>query len=211
LLGTARWSPDGRYLAFDARPKGHSAIFVIPALGGTPRVLDEGSYENKMPSWSHDGKWIYFNSNRGGTQTLWKISAAGGNAVQLARQFAVDSVESPDGSSVYFSGDGSGIWQVPVSGGTATAIAPLGFGPLSSRRMWTMTDEGIWFLRQTGSCFGVWLYRFGTGEILRKATIENDAMLDVPGISVAADGSSLLYSRRKESRSDLMLLRGLER
>jgi hypothetical protein len=164
-----------------------------------------------MPTWSHDGKWIYFNSNRGGAQELWKIPAAGGKAVQLARQFAADSLESPDGARVFFRGDDAAIWAVPVSGGRAKAIAQLGGDTLVSHRMWTVTPEGIWFLRRGKGCLSVWLYDFRNEQSVRKATLADDAMLDVPGLSVAADGSSLIYSRRRESRSDLMLLRGLER
>jgi Tol biopolymer transport system component len=37
--GTARWSPDGSQLTFDARPEVDSDIFVISAAGGTPRRL----------------------------------------------------------------------------------------------------------------------------------------------------------------------------
>jgi len=210
LLGTVHWSPDGKYLVFDARPRGHSAIFVIPALGGTPRELDVNSYEEKMPAWSHDGRWIYFNSNRGGSQQLWKIPAGGGKAVQVARQFAADSMESPDGSRVFFSGDGPALWEVPASGGPAKAIAQLGPDSLVSRRMWTVTPDGIWFLQRVKGYLGVWLYDFKNQRTVRRAVLNNDAMLDVPGLSVAPDGSSLIYSRRRESRSDLMLLRGLE-
>lgn len=211
LLGTPHWSPDGRYLAFDARPKGHSAIFVIPALGGTPRVVDDNSQEDKMPCWSHDGKWIYFNSNRGGSQQLWKIPAAGGKAILLARQFAMDSVESPDGRNVYFLGASPGIWQAPVEGGKAAPVKNLGGGALESRRMFSVTSEGIWFLGQAKGNYGVWLYNLASGQVKYKAALENDVMLDVPGLSVSPDGSNLLYSRRKESRSDLMLVRSLER
>jgi Tol biopolymer transport system component len=210
LLGTVHWSPDGKYLAFDARPSGHSAIFVIPALGGTPRALDVNTYEEKMPAWSHDGKWIYFNSNRGGAQELWKIPAAGGKALPVARQFATDSQESPDGRRVFFEGDGSAIWEVPVSGGPAKAIPALGAGTLVSRRMWTVTSDGIWFLQRVKGCLGVWRYDFRNQQTSREALLNDDAMLDVPGLSVASDGSSLIYSRRRESRSDLILLRGLE-
>jgi Tol biopolymer transport system component len=210
LLGTVHWSPDGKYLTFDARPQGHSAIFVISALGGTPREVDANTYEDKMPTWSHDGKWIYFNSSRGGSQELWKIPAAGGDALPVARQFATDSMESPDGSRLFFRGDGPSIWEVPVSGGPAKPIAQLGTDTLISHRMWTVTSDGIWFLRRVKGCLGVWLYDFKNQHMVRKAALEDDAMLDVPGLSVAADGRRLIYSRRRESRSDLMLLRGLE-
>jgi len=31
--GTPHWSPDGRWIAFDSRPRGRSGVFVIGALG----------------------------------------------------------------------------------------------------------------------------------------------------------------------------------
>ncbi|MEI9974111.1 MAG: hypothetical protein WDO73_19900 [Ignavibacteriota bacterium] len=212
LVGSPRWSPDGNYLAFDARPRGHSTVFVIASSGGTPRVLDEGSHEDKMPSWSHDGKWIYFNSDRGGSQQLWKIPASGGPAVVLAREYAMDSLESPDRRTVYFLGGGPAVRKVSVEGGVAETVRELseaGFEP--RHRMLSLTDNGIWFMGQAGESYGLWLYDFKRGQVTRKAGIEPDAMLDIPGLSVNPDGSTLLYTRRVESRSDLMLVRNLQR
>lgn len=209
LLGTPHWSPDGKYLAFDARPAGHSAIFVIPALGGAPRPVEEDSFEDKMPSWSHDGRWIYFNSDRGGTQQLWKIPAMGGKAVRLTGGFAADSLESADGKTVWFLGDGGGIHQVSAAGGPAIAVPEAGPATLASRRIWSISPEGIWFGVRTEEGLSVRMFDFANRHVRHKASLENDSMLDVPGISISPDGAHLIYSRRKESRSDLLVIHGL--
>jgi Tol biopolymer transport system component len=81
--GTPRWSPDGSWVVFDAGGASAQGIYVISALGGTPRLLLTGGFENSVPNWSRDEKWVYFGSNRSGTDQLWKVQAAGGHAVQV--------------------------------------------------------------------------------------------------------------------------------
>ena len=57
--GTARWSPDQRHIAFDARPEGNSDIFVVPAGGGPITQLTDDRGEDARPAWSRDGRSIY--------------------------------------------------------------------------------------------------------------------------------------------------------
>jgi len=76
--GTPRWAPDGMWIAFDTVGNGAQGVYVISAMGGTPRALAMGGSENSVPSWSRDGKWIYFASNRSGQDQVWKVPADGG-------------------------------------------------------------------------------------------------------------------------------------
>lgn len=46
-LGGISWSPDGKSIAFDARPVGHSTVYVIPAVGGKPKPLAPGRSKNE--------------------------------------------------------------------------------------------------------------------------------------------------------------------
>ena len=50
------WSPDSRQLAFSA----HGSIYLIPAAGGDPQLLVEGTSANPRPVWTADGKRILF-------------------------------------------------------------------------------------------------------------------------------------------------------
>ena len=86
--GTPRWSPDGRWLALDARVEGSSEIYVMAADGGTPRRVTTPSkgVSNYIPSWSRDGHWIYFTSNRSGRHEIWKVPVAGGKPVAGAKR-----------------------------------------------------------------------------------------------------------------------------
>lgn len=50
------WSPDSRQIAFAA----YGNVFVVPAAGGEPRILVEGTSSNPRPVWTADGKRILF-------------------------------------------------------------------------------------------------------------------------------------------------------
>ena len=64
------WSRDGREIAFTSR--GRPGIWLVPALGGTPRRLTEfGS----RPAWSPDGTTLVFQSS-GPTDTSASVSSA---------------------------------------------------------------------------------------------------------------------------------------
>src|SRR5262245_1849997 len=103
LTGTPRWSPDGEYIAFDARLEEQSDIYVITAGGGQPQRVTKETASDEVPSWSRDGKWIYFASNRSGAYQVWKTPAEGGESVQVTKAGGFAAFESPDGKDVYYS------------------------------------------------------------------------------------------------------------
>ena len=84
-LGSPRWSPDSRWVAFDSDKAGNYDIYVISADGGQSRRLTNGPSNNVRPSWSQDGRWIYFGSDRSGDWQIWKEPAQGGTAVQVTK------------------------------------------------------------------------------------------------------------------------------
>nr|MCU0247209.1 serine/threonine-protein kinase [Bryobacter sp.] len=65
----ATWSPDGRYLAFVRHQKEGQQIWIVPALGGSERLVTQSAAVSPWPggasvgnriSWSPDGKWIAY-------------------------------------------------------------------------------------------------------------------------------------------------------
>jgi Tol biopolymer transport system component len=111
--GSPRWSPDGRWIAFDSTKYGHRDIFVVAAEGGFLRRLTTEPSEDVRPNWSADGRWIYFGSDRGGDWQVWKVPSEGGAAVQVTRHGGREAFESLDGKFVYYTKQGptAGIWR----------------------------------------------------------------------------------------------------
>ncbi len=105
-------SPDGRLVAWVARPSGfpgehpRAAVWLAPVDGSVPARRWTGGGADTSPRWSPHGDRLAFLSDRAerGTAGLWVIDTAGGEARPLAvRTRAVqDAAWSPDSSAVAF-------------------------------------------------------------------------------------------------------------
>jgi len=204
--GSPCWSPDGEWLAFDSRPDGQSDIFVISAQGGQPRRLTTAPSSDVVPSWSRDGRWIYFASNRTGERQVWKMAATGGPAMQITKQGGFESVESPDGKSLYYSKrDLDGIFKVPVEGGQEVPVPEL--SAVGYYRYWAVTESGIYFVpRQPGARPVLNFFSFVTGQVHQAAALEKPPVYGPLGLAVSPDGRWALYTQEDQLASDIMLV-----
>jgi dipeptidyl aminopeptidase/acylaminoacyl peptidase len=82
-----QWSPDGKWIAFVAdllQPNDDSRenedIFVIPAEGGSPRLLTPGTprFRDTSPDWASDSRRIVYSSNETGFNNLMILDAQTG-------------------------------------------------------------------------------------------------------------------------------------
>src|SRR6266699_570269 len=144
--GAARWSPDGRYIAFEFRPKEHSEVYILEVGGGPPRLLPTlpGS-DNGGPNWSRDGKWIYFYSDHGCEPfQLWKIPFSGGTSVRVTKNGGIFAAETADGRSLYYAKfESPGIYKMPLQGGEEERVLDRSGGPGWSN--WALARSGIYF------------------------------------------------------------------
>jgi dipeptidyl aminopeptidase/acylaminoacyl peptidase len=117
----ANWGPPLRYiesLNYRAdgegyvRP-GYAHIFVLPAGGGTPRQVTDGSFDHGAPVWAPDGKALLFSANRtpGGEydpmeSEIYDVTLATGAIRQLTHRKGPDDspAVSPDGKVIAYSG-----------------------------------------------------------------------------------------------------------
>ena len=212
LTGTPRWSPDGRWIAFDSRSNdagrdSNADIYVISAEGGQPRRLTSEPAEDVAPSWSRDGKWIYFGSTRSGGMQIWKVPAEGGQAAQVTKQGGFEGFESMDGKQLYYAKGRSvpGIWQTPVTGGEETPL--LDHHKAGYWRLWAVTQKGIYFATANDPARPVIeFFNFATLKVTTIATLDKPLSPSDPGLAVAPNERSLLFAQMDQSGSDLMLV-----
>ena len=70
VIFSPRWSPDGRFILFNAwqvdrRIDDYKKIYMIPAEGGAPLLLVSGDFQPADASWSPDGKSIAYGGASG--------------------------------------------------------------------------------------------------------------------------------------------------
>jgi Tol biopolymer transport system component len=67
------WSPDGKWIAFQANWSGNHDIFAVNLATREVTQLTSGPDSDEMPSWSADGTWVVYQSNASGVYQIWAI------------------------------------------------------------------------------------------------------------------------------------------
>jgi Tol biopolymer transport system component len=112
-LFQARFSPDDRWVCFNAlKPGNVSVIYCVSSSGGEWTRITEDNGSSDKPHWSPDGKAIYFLSNRGtGFFNVWGIRFDSEQGKPIGDPFRVTSFDSP----------GRMVW--PLLGGSEIALS----------------------------------------------------------------------------------------
>src|SRR6266436_8872706 len=113
----AKFSPEGKWIAFTGQYDGDEQVYIIPVTGGVPKQLTfypargpltpRWGYDNQVYGWTPDGKSVVFRSGREyfdlGDSRLYTVSASGGmpEALPMPKSGAGDL--SPDGSKAVYS------------------------------------------------------------------------------------------------------------
>ena len=113
----AKFSPDGKHIAFTGQYDGGEQVYVIPASGGEPLRLtwypSEGplparwGYDHQVYGWTPDGAAVLFRSVREGfgltDSRLYTVKLEGGLPEALPMVVSGAGALSPDGTRAVFS------------------------------------------------------------------------------------------------------------
>jgi len=102
----ARFSPDGKQIAFSGNYNGNVDVYVMPSLGGLPQRITHHGMTDRLIDWYPDGNNLLFASLReSGKQRFnqfYKVSKSGGLPEKLPLPYAEFGVISPDGNKIAY-------------------------------------------------------------------------------------------------------------
>jgi Tol biopolymer transport system component len=200
-----RWSPDGRWIAFQQGDSIRFDVFVAPATGGKPRQV---THENNMMSgfaWLPDSTGIVYSSSRGGTMPylptlgLWQVTLRDGSVRRITS--GETSYVSPDisKSGAILAGRmklQSDIWTFPVDGLPAENVRRGVRVTRQTGQVLTPTagprDKEVAFLSDSGGHANLWVVNTESGA-QRQITDERDPNVAV-GVPVwSPDGHAIAF------------------
>ena len=137
--GGARYSPDGKKIAYHTGQPGQRDIQVMDLSSKDISVFQSTESDEAYPAWAPDGQTIAFVSNQSGQPEIWKKSGQQGQPIQITStpKGAFFPDWSPDGSLIAFtrlsataevpySSDEGHIWLSTVDGSSSFSLTRRG-------------------------------------------------------------------------------------
>lgn len=180
------WSPDGTQLAYVGDTDTGTAVLVVPATGGTPRVVTTvpftGTPECVAPQWSPDGKEIAYAT----PYSLARVRVADGQVTSIDPgndgDLFCDAQWSPDGKSIAYTRAGD-IQRIARTGGNPIVLATE-----SERARWSPDGSQLAYLKFGAD--GLHVVR-ADGRNDRALAVTNQGGGDAP--QFLADGKTILF------------------
>ncbi len=151
-------SPDGRLVAWRSGASGENELWIASNDGSNPRMLSSLKGAVLGPaSWSSDGMKLVFEASVGGASQIISISSEGGEPSILLKAKASAAVPSysKDGTSVYYSTNQNGVWELmrfKLKTNTSELVAGAGaFAGLESQ-----DGKWVYYTRQGQEVGGVY-------------------------------------------------------
>lgn len=102
----ARFSPDGKWIAFTGRQTGNADVYLMSVVSGEIRPLTFHSAAEEVCSWSWDSRTIYFSSEYTGQISGYKVGRDGGTPVRALGgfyfQYDHNLFEHPSSGELFF-------------------------------------------------------------------------------------------------------------
>ena len=212
-----RFSPDGRYIAYTTEKSGTDTVavsgrcYVIPAVGGQPRLVTPEFRGATWPIWIADQTLLFLGITAGDAGLHWWATDVENPRPVISSLLPASArgaaLNSEGNQLVFVSGtrdDVGGIWTVPFDPRTATTTgAPrrllLGMG--DSVRV-AVADGGVMVAARTHPSVNVWSLPLKGPAAPAQLTFDA-APKSLPDIS--PDGRHLVYVSNRSGSDDVFV------
>ncbi len=207
----ARFSPDGKQIAFSGNYNGNTDVYVMPSFGGLPKRITYHGMTDRLIDWYPDGNSLLFASSReSGKQRFnqfYKVSKSGGMPEKLPLPYGEFGVISPDGNKIAYTPISAAFrtWK-RYRGGMAADIFIFDFDSKASENitnnvagdeipMWS--GNKIYFLSDRGENKrnNIWYYDLSTKQT-KQVTSFDEFDIHFPSIGnneIVFEAGGLLY------------------
>jgi len=185
----ARFSPDGKQIAFSGNYDGNVDVYVLPSLGGLLKRITYHGMSDRLLDWYPDGSSLLFASSReSGKQRFnqfFKVSKDGGLPEKLPLPYGEFGVISPDGKKIAYTPRTTAFrtWK-RYRGGLSTNIFIFDLEKKTSENitnnisdnefpMWSGTK--IYFLSDSGANkkYNIWCYDLSSKQTKQLTNFDN--------------------------------------
>jgi Tol biopolymer transport system component len=206
VFGGPAISPDGQHIAFSARKRGQTFLYVMQCDGTNARIVSDSLELQGTPAWAPNGQSIMSAADDHGVPHLFRVPVDGRSPTLFVQEYSVDPAWAPDGRLVVYSGPDIGT-TFSVKAVTAdAAVHPLPTLTLTRGARHLVFLPGgrtLVFLRGEIQHKNLWLIDLETGTERQLTNLTPD--FDIRDFDISADGHEVVLERVQE-RSDVVLL-----
>lgn len=196
------WSPDGTRIAFFSSRDG-GGYYIMPAVGGRPRLLQSGGSSLRQVFWSNDGSSISIarHINSDNVMELTSLESGESQNIPMPGKYSerLDISASSDGrffAYVDANGDNAEvtrIWTVRVSDSLAFPMTEGSFNARSPT--WSQDSKTLYFVSNRGGSSDLWQLPISKEGKPDGVPVPLTAGIGMQQAVFSPDGRKLAYSK----------------
>ncbi len=210
-----RFSPDGKWIAFNSDRMGNGDVWVVSADGGRPRQITVRSTGDSVHYWTPDGTGLIISTSRGAApwgSPLFIVPIDGGLPKPLGMDRGAAGMIRQDGAMIAFNRVGFRYWRKHYRGNNNTDVwvQDLASGRITqltdtdvkafrqhtqdAHPMWG-ADGNIYFMSERNGVFNIWRMSADGGDPQQVTSHKTDG---VQYPSISPDGKWIVYENEFE-------------
>jgi Tol biopolymer transport system component len=206
VVGGPAISTDGSRMVFSVRQNGRVRLFTANTNGSGARAVSDAFEPEGDAAWAMDGRSVVVAATTGGIPRLLRVELDTGRTTDLAAEYSIDPVWSPDGSAIVYSGADVGTTfslKAMTSDGRPAPMAPVTLSRGARRLAFLPGSRSLVVLRGDISHKNLWAIDIDSGRERRLTGFS--AGFEIGDFDVSPDGTEVVVEQIQE-RSEIVLI-----